>query len=111
MQETSTIWSASVPKLEKDLLIDMSNRLARLEVVLAQFMGEQQQSEWMTSTEFCKLVNTTPDGLRNAVRKGRIHGDAIKNIGSVKRAKLVYHRVQAADQYLNRLPAPNYREG
>ena len=97
--------------METDLLIDISNRLARLEHTLEQFIGEKQESEWLSPPEFCKLVNTTSDGLRNAVRKGRIHGDAIKNIGSVKRARLVYHRVKAVDQYLNRLPPPNFRAG
>lgn len=97
--------------METDLLLDISKRLARLELVLEQFVGDQQESEWMTPAEFCKLVNTTSDGLRNAVRKGRIHGDAIKNIGTAKRARLMYHRAKAVDQYLNRLPAPNYRMG
>jgi len=93
------------------LLIDMANRLARMEQLMEAHFQEQEQSEWLSPAEFCKLVNTTNDGLRNAVRKGRIHGDAIRNIVTAKRARLVYHRKKAVDQYLNRLPAPNYRMG
>ena len=92
------------------LLVDMSTRLARMEMMLQQTQ-QQEQSEWLSPKEFCQIVGITRDSLVNHMRKGRIHGDAVKNIGTVKRARYVYHRVKAVDQYLNRLPVPNTRMG
>ena len=90
------------------LLVDMANRLARIEMMLQQTQA-QEQSDWLTPKELCKVLNITIDTLRGQVARGRIHGDAVKNVGTAKYAKLRYHRVKAVDQYLNRLPVPNKR--
>jgi len=93
------------------LLIDMANRLARMEQLMEAHFQEQEQSEWLSPAEFCKQAGITNDALRGLIKKGRIHGDAIRNVGTAKRMRLKYHRVKALNQYLNREPAPDYRKG
>ena len=92
------------------LLVDIATRLARIEMML-QKTQQEEQSEWLSPKEFCKIVGITAPSLKNHIAKGRIHGDAIKNIGTAKYTRLVYHRVKAVDQFLNRLPVPNTRMG
>lgn len=89
--------------MEAELLIHLMNTVDRIEKKLDALEDQRSESEWLKPEEFCKLTGTTKEGLRYAVQKGTIHGEAIRNIGTAKRAHLRYHRTKAVDQYLKKL--------
>ena len=89
--------------MEAELLINLLNTVDRIEKKLDAMEEGRKESEWLKPDEFCKLAGTTKEGLRYAISKGVIHGDAIRNVGTAKRAHLRYHRTKAVDQYLKKL--------
>ena len=89
--------------MEAELLIHLMNTVDRIEKKLDALEEGRSESEWLKPEEFCKLAGTTKEGLRYAISKGVIHGDAIRNVGTAKRAHLRYHRTRAVDQYLKKL--------
>ncbi len=90
--------------MEAELLIHLMNAVDRIEKKLDALEDQRTKSEWLKPEEFCRLAGTTKEGLRYAIQKGTIHGDAIRNIGTTKRANLRYHRTRAVDQYLKKIP-------
>ena len=91
-------------EMEADMLIHLVNAVDRIEKQLAALQETQTESEWLSPEEFCKLASiTNRENLRWHVRKGHIHGDAIRNIGTTKRQNLRYHRTKALDQYLKKV--------
>lgn len=89
--------------MELDVIL---NRLDSMERYLASLIQSQQvpqQCEWLDSKEFCRLVGLKDTkALMYEVSKGVIRGDAIRNIGTIKRARYRFHRVKAVDQFINR---------
>ena len=84
-----------------DLLLKLIVQVDRIEKKLADLDGSTPEHEWLSPVEFCKHAGISREALKYAVQKGRIHGEAIRNIGTPKRANLRYHRKLALDQYLN----------
>ena len=89
--------------MEADLLINLLFTVDRIEKKLDALDESRSESEWLKPDEFCKLAGTTKEGLRYAIQKGVIHGDAIRNVGTAKRKHLRYHRTRAVDQYLKKV--------
>ena len=89
--------------MEAELLIHLVNAVDRIEKKLEALEGSTAEAEWLKPDEFMKLAGMTKEGLRYAIQKGTIHGDAIRNVGTAKRQHLRYHRVKAMDQYLKKL--------
>lgn len=85
-----------------DLLLKLVAQVDRIERKLAALEGSATEHEWLSPVEFCKLAGISREALKYAVQKGHIRGEAIRNIGTPKRANLRYHRAHALDQYLNR---------
>lgn len=90
--------------MEAELYFLLMTAIDRIEKKLDALDDQRSQSEWLKPEEFCRLAGTTKEGLRYAIQKGTIHGDAIRNIGTTKRAHLRYHRTRALDQYLKKVP-------
>ena len=90
-------------EMEADLLINLLFTVDRIEKKLECLENSTTESVWMNPEEFSKLVGTTRGALQKAVQRGRIHGDALRNIGTAKRKHLRYHRTKAVDQYLKKL--------
>ena len=90
--------------MDAELLISLLNTVDRIEKKLDALGAHQGQSEWLNKDDFCKLVGINSHGLRHALQKGKIYGDAIRNTGTAKRAYLRFHRTKAVDQYLKKLP-------
>lgn len=90
--------------MEAELLISLLNTVDRIEKKIDALEGQRGESEWLKSEDFCKLVGINSHGLRHAIQKGKIYGDAIRNTGTAKRAYLRFHRTKAVDQYLKKLP-------
>ena len=87
--------------METELLLHLVNAVDRIEKKLAELDESIPEHEWLSSVEFCKLAGISKEALKYAVQKGRINGNALRNIGTPKRATLRYHRQLALDQYLN----------
>lgn len=78
-------------------------RLTRIETVLSALARAQDHtSVWIGSEEFCKLVGIQTKQLTYYMSKGVPCGDAVKNVGTVKRPRYRFHREKAVDQFLNR---------
>jgi hypothetical protein len=85
---------------------EVLNRLDKIEMQLAALLklsSPTPESDWIDSRELCRLV-----GLRDRkalvyqMSKGFIRGEAVRNIGTVKRPRYRFHRQKAVDQFLNR---------
>ena len=87
--------------METELLLHLVNAVDRIEKKLAALDESIPEHEWLSPVEFCKLAGISKEALKYAVQKGRISGEALRNIGTPKRASLRYHRKLALSQYLN----------
>ena len=87
--------------METELLLHLVSAVDRIEKKLAALDESIPEHEWLSPVEFCKLAGISKEALKYAVQKGRISGEALRNIGTPKRATLRYHRKLALDQYLN----------
>ena len=91
--------------METELLLHLVKAVDRIEKKLSDLEGHAPEHEWLNPVEFCQLAGISKEALKYAVQKGRISGEALRNIGTPKRATLRYHRKLALDQYLNRAGA------
>lgn len=89
--------------MERELLLHLVTAVDRIEKRLAALDESIPEHEWLSPVEFCKLAGISREALKYAIQKGRINGEAIRNVGTAKRHSLRYHRKLALDQYLNRV--------
>ena len=89
--------------MESDLLIHLVAAVDRIEKKLAAMDQSTIEHDWLEPAEFCKLAGISREALRYAVQKGKIHGDALRNTGTVKRQHLRFHRVNALNQFLKQV--------
>jgi hypothetical protein len=93
--------------MELDIILNRLDSMERYLASLIQAHQAPQQCEWLDSKEFCRLMSLKDTkALMYEVSKGVIHGDAIRNIGTIKRPRYRFHRVRAADQFINRSSRP-----
>jgi len=89
--------------MELDVILNRLDSMERYLASLIQAQQVPQQCEWLDSKEFCRVVGLKDTkALMYEVSKGVLHGDAIRNIGTIKRARYRFHRVKAVDQFINR---------
>lgn len=87
---------------------ELLNRIDTLESKLDKVLnalghGEKPPADWVDSKEFCRLVGLADTkALVYQMSKGVISGDALRNIGTVKRPRYRFHRRKAVDQFLSR---------
>ncbi len=91
-------------EMETDLLVHLLQAVDRIEKKLESLESSTHESQWMKAEEFSQLVGTSVSALQKAVSRGKIYGDAIRNIGTAKRATFRFHRTRAVDQYLKKIP-------
>ena len=87
--------------MERELLLHLVTAVDRIEKKLATLDDSVPEHEWLSPVEFMKLAGISREALKYAIQKGKIHGEAIRNVGTAKRHSLRYHRKLALDQYLN----------
>lgn len=86
---------------------EVFNRLELLEEKLSELLALQTKTDaqvnaWLDSKAFCALTGIKDKwSLHHYMSKGIIHGDAIRNIGTVQRPRYRFHRTKAVDQFLN----------
>ena len=86
--------------------IYIDRRLTDLEYKLDSILNAlkvREASDWVDRKTICQIMGCSERHLFELIAKGCIYGDAIKNIGTAKRARYLFHRKLAFDQYLNRL--------
>lgn len=86
-----------------DLLLRLDSIERQLHKLTSALIHEVPESDWVDSKEFCRLVGLAdPRSLVYQMSKGVISGDALRNIGTVKRPRYRFHRRKAVDQFLSR---------
>lgn len=74
------------------------------ELLALQTKTDAQANAWLDSKAFCALTGIKDKwSLHHYMSKGIIHGDAIRNIGTVQRPRYRFHRTKAVNQFLNRV--------
>lgn len=86
---------------------ELLNRLDDIERKLDRLLAQTDptpESDWIDSHEFCRLVGLKDTkALVYQMRKGVPGGKAVRNIGTPQRPRYRFHRIQAVNQFLNRL--------
>jgi len=90
--------------MDTDLILHLIKSIDRLEKKVDAMAGSTE-AEWVNAKEMSTLLGMNTDQLMYQVRKGRIGGDSIKNVGTVKKPRYRFHRSRTTDQFLNGVPA------
>ena len=80
---------------------DIRQLNARFDLLVAR-LDAQEEQKWLKTKELCKLFGCTDRHLRNLMAEGTICGDAVRNVGTIKRPEYRFHRHKALDQFLRR---------
>ena len=87
----------------------LSHRLDAIEKkldTLIQASAEREMNEWITTKDALALMSVSDRQLSRLISSGVIHGDAIRNVGTVKSPRYRYHRSRLLKQWLKRAPLP-----
>ena len=91
-------------------ITDLSQRLdvieGKLDAVL-QMLSEKETNEWITRGQATELMSITDRQLTRLISSGVIHGNAIRNVGTIRSPRYRYHRSRLMNQYLQRAPMPH----
>lgn len=87
--------------------LEILRKLGELELKLDRMAGDSQKqatADWVDSDEFCKIVGiANRKSLAHYMSSGVPSGpDAVRNVGTVAKPRYRFHRVAAANQFLNR---------
>ena len=89
---------------DTELLAHLISQVSRIEKRLDDLTTSTSQSEWLTPQEFAVLAGCHVDSVRNAVKRGVLHGtDAVRNMGTKKNNHLRFHRRHALDQFMKKV--------
>ena len=80
---------------------DIRELQASIDLLVAR-LDAQEEQKWLKTKEICKMLGCTDRHLRNLMAEGTIGGDAVRNVGTVKRPEYRYHRHKVLDQFLRR---------
>ena len=87
----------------------LSNRLDVIERkldTLIQAVVARETNEWITTKDALALMSVSDRQLTRLISSGVIHGNAIRNVGTVKSPRYRYHRSRLLNQWLKRAPLP-----
>ena len=80
---------------------DIRELQARFDLLAAR-LDAQEEQKWLKTKDVCKMLGCTDRHLRNLMAEGTIGGDAVRNVGTIKRPEYRYHRHKVLDQFLRR---------
>ena len=92
-------------EVDSTLILHLIKQVDQLHQKLDAIGSVPTEHEWLSAEEFCKLAGISPEALKYAVRTRKIHSEALRNTGTVKKMRLRYHRKLALDQFLKGVPA------
>ena len=88
----------------------LSHRLdvieGKLDAVL-QMLADREETEWITTKEVLPLMSVSSRQLTRLITSGVIHGDAIRNVGTIKSPSYRFHRSRLLTQYLKQVITPD----
>ena len=62
----------------------------------------QEKTQWINCKEACELLSISDSNLMSLIAAGTIKGDAIRNVGTVKRIRYRFNSDLLMSQYLSR---------
>lgn len=86
--------------------IQIVERLAALEAKLEALIamtGSQQEAEWIDRKAACALLGVSDRHLRDLIAAGTIYGNAVRNVGTPRKARYRFHRTLLLNQYHRRV--------
>ena len=86
----------------------LSARIDQLEErlrALQELLEAQHGKVWLNRSEACKLLNVSSRHLFDLITRGVIRDDALRNVGTARRPRYVFHREKALNQYISRAAA------
>lgn len=90
--------------MDTDLILHLIKSIDRLEKKVDAIAGSTE-AEWVNAKEMAALLGMNTEQLMYQVRKGRISGESMRNVGTVKKPRYRFHRERTSDQFLNGVPA------
>jgi hypothetical protein len=91
---------------ETGLAHQLVSRLDGVEAKLDALMtvlGSKDELEWIDRKTACSLLNVSDRHLYDLMAEGVIRGDAIRNVGTAKKARYRFHRTKLLNQYHRRV--------
>jgi len=88
--------------LDQTLQLQIANLESKLDAVLAK-LNVDESSQWLDTRATCSLLGITDRHLRKLIAEGTVHGEALRNVGTVKKPRYRFHRERVMDQYLKRV--------
>jgi hypothetical protein len=82
-------------------LDDLEHKLNRV----LEHLDAQEVSDWVDRKAACALLGVSDRHLMTLIERGVIHGDAIRNVGTVRKSRYRFHRKRALSQFLARVHA------
>ncbi len=71
-----------------------------LERVLSAVKGKEEM-EWVSRNDLSKMISVSPRLMTDLIASG-LFGDSVKNVGTVKRPRYMFHKSKAVNAYLSR---------
>ena len=68
--------------------------------VLLKAHEAEQTALWVDKKTACSILGISDRHMFELIARGTIHGDSVKNVGTVKRTRYRFHRTRILDQYL-----------
>ncbi len=82
-------------------MADIRELHARFDLLVAR-LDAQEEQQWLKTKEVCRMLGCTDRHLRTLMAEGTIGGDAVRNVGTIKRPQYRFHRQKVLDQFLRR---------
>lgn len=92
--------------LRSGLAYQIVSRLTSLEAKLQsliELQASKLEAEWIDRKKACELLNVSDRHLYGLIADGTIRGDAIRNVGTAKKARYRFHRTLLLNQYHRRV--------
>ncbi len=70
---------------------------------LIELQGNKLEAEWIDRKKACALLNVSDRHLYDLIADGTIRSDAIRNVGTAKKARYRFHRTRLLNQYHRRV--------
>lgn len=74
----------------------------KLEAIL-HLVGQREPETWIDRRTASQLLGVSDRHLADLVARGTIGADAVRNVGTVKKARYRFHRTKLINQYLARV--------
>ena len=79
----------------------LDDLLVKIDLLLKSNEG-QQATQWINRKQACELLDISDSSLMNLIARGTIKGDAIRNVGTVKRIRYRFNSDLLKIQYFSR---------